>query len=337
MQNRPKQKIIAFSRGQADSDRSCRWPLSVLDLDMEVTSGLNPVLPQELEREIFEYAYHLSENLSQDTLNLMFVARRVHDWWDVLAYSMDWTLILVFWRVAAIIFCNAQLLLKEDPSVLIQGAIFKPSSIEYFGKYIRHLIIRGYEKSTNLIRTLLLHSPNIIDLALFAFHKISEFVDILEANHVRLRSLSTNLFSLDETHLTSSVFSTLTHLDMIHIRTPEEEIDKWNILILLPRLTHLIINEKVDGTTLLTLLQRCQALQILIYARPDAESLGLVIKDHRLVLLRVIRFVLEERVNGVRGLENIYSAAEYISRAKKGIFYFSFLRWVLNAPISSGL
>ncbi|KIM45609.1 hypothetical protein M413DRAFT_24776 [Hebeloma cylindrosporum] len=260
-------------------------------------AAISPIFPPELEREIFEVAVHSNKN--KRFVNFMLVARRVHDW------------------IASDIYCIASQLPQNSFPPRKWGAL--TTSVEYFGPFVKHLIIGGPSWDHDSLAEFFEACHTVADLALWTHIPIRELRPVLE--RLSLKRLSANLTGLDFEDLTNSIFASITHLDITRFdRGPHIGWPQWRAFTHLTFLTHLAINEPMDDSDeiIQNLLRGCQRLRILliIEVRDPWDLKDVPFGDPRLVFMKIQRYVCEDWVEGAKGNEDIWRCAEEISRAK---------------------
>ncbi|KAJ6598088.1 hypothetical protein DFH09DRAFT_1356446 [Mycena vulgaris] len=181
---------------------------------MDSNDDPSPFFPPELEREIFETAAQL---YSKTIPNLLLVAQRVHEWIEIIRYSIVSTI--------------------DDPSScpihVLQQAIRSNAKPADFFQRVRHLYVEKLVPETELqemisacigIRSLvLLHGgPSILPgLAVIKSRPLS----------VSLECLFPDQQSLDPSTI-HPIFTCLTHLDLF------DDLPQTPWINLLPALTH---------------------------------------------------------------------------------------------------
>ncbi|KAF8965533.1 hypothetical protein BDZ97DRAFT_1811166 [Flammula alnicola] len=253
-----------------------------------------PILPPELERKIFELAVVLEHPSS--ALPLMLVAHRTHRW------------------IASVLYNIANQLSKIYPAK--RGDPSKPD-LTYYGPFVKHIILGGDMKAEK-ISMFFSSCPNLIDVALWSHCRTKAFLGFFD--DMKLERLSTNISTLDPEDFQTSALSNITHLDITKFGSGWP---RWKDLTVLPRLTHLAINEVVDVDIIRRLLHHCKQLQILLLVEVGtAWNMGdIFISDPRLVMMKLCRYVVEDWRDSALGKENMWSWAEEISLAKqRGLF-----------------
>ncbi|PPR00093.1 hypothetical protein CVT24_008995 [Panaeolus cyanescens] len=300
------------------------------------TSSLEPVLPPELERLIFECAAY---DAKANFVDLMLVAKRVHTWLKHIPF-------LVF----------VQLDSETSPDFHRADNAF---NLAVVGKYCRNLLTEeafpGSESSETdkegeegnkdeqsektasedsiLMRTnpktvhLLKSCPNVGNLALWFGFPITNYLTYIEP--MPLHTLSADLSSLTVTQLSSSpLFPRLTHLDVVDF----SNIDNWTFLENWYNLTHLAFNFEVQKEMIVQVMKAAGTkLKAFILVRnqvnwthmdPDELDNG----DPRLVLMVIAgRAVVEDWKEGAQGNMDFWAFGDWVVEAKQSeclnIFY----------------
>ncbi|KAJ6462461.1 hypothetical protein C8R45DRAFT_526237 [Mycena sanguinolenta] len=213
--------------------------------------SVDPLLPPELERKIFETA---AEAHPETISSMLLVAARVHEWIEPLKYRT--------------------FILTRPPSIcprfraLRQAVESKPA--QFIRDNVWHLFIdRDVDQQT--LDVFLPFCTAVQSLVIFNFHRqmVLHMLSQLESARPRRlaaaigfvgRAQAGNPTAVDLTH---SMFSSLTHLDVfedIIAVTPS-----WSSLALLPgpALTHLAFLE-LSYNTAVAILGMCRKLQVIV-------------------------------------------------------------------------
>ena len=204
------------------------------------------------------------------------------------------------------------------------------TSLEYFGPFVKHLIIGGRYLEHDSLIAFLEACYNVGDLALWTHIPIRELLPVLGV--LSLTRLCTNLSGLNFEELTSSVFANITHLDITGFdNDPDIGWRRWRAFTHFTSLTHLAINEVMENSdnVIHNLLQSCRRLQILLIVELIVDELSdevanpwnlenVPFSDPRLILMKIQRYIYEDWIEGAKGNEDIWRCAEEISRAKQG-------------------
>jgi len=222
-------------------------------------------------------------------------------------------------RIASVIYCVASQLVQSyfPPQNNVSTA-----SVEYFGAFVKHLIIGGPYLNQDSLITFLKACQNLGDLALWTHIPTRELLPVLRM--LSLTRLSINLAGLTFEELTDSVFTHITHLDIIGFESGSHiGWSEWRAFTHFNSLTHLAINEVMDNSPdeiIHNLLRDCQRLQILLIVEVmnPWELKNVPFNDPCLILMKIQRYVCEDWIQGAKGNENMWLCAEEISRAKQG-------------------
>ncbi|KAJ7923997.1 hypothetical protein B0H13DRAFT_1978971 [Mycena leptocephala] len=195
-----------------------------------------PVLPAELEREVFETAALI---YPQTIPPLLRVARRVHIWIEPLLY-----------QVVRVVSTNRDMVLTLLNS--------KPPE---FWHAVRHL---GLEDGCSLEegRQLLSLCKNVINFSSDYFFTYPSLLPILAQMHIEKLSLTLHeLFGAKPIDLTHTLFQSLTHIDMFGLQGVAEALVD---LPTLRALTHLCLHCEIPRDTVTAVLADCPRLQLLL-------------------------------------------------------------------------
>ncbi|KAJ7238065.1 hypothetical protein B0H12DRAFT_101125 [Mycena haematopus] len=265
-----------------------------------------PVFPPELEREIFETTALLYPATIPPLLR---VARRVLVWIEPLLYRVI-----------------------PSYSVPLNSALeqaMRTKSADFFRHSVRHVFLGSYE--TNNIQALLRLCPDIVSLAYIPPHGEPKLLEVLKNFH-RIRRWGGCLGDLFDhpsaIDLSLSVFRNVTHMDMF------DNVDMNTAatarlcagLCALPALTHLCINERVEGGILRNLLQGCPCLQVLVDIWTSRIGAAGMVATHRKAGLEDIRYVVavccdywsDWDVGACGGTDFWAAADDFVARKRRG-------------------
>ncbi|KAJ7121819.1 hypothetical protein C8R43DRAFT_1112098 [Mycena crocata] len=208
-----------------------------------------PVLPVELEREIFEIA---ARSRPGSIPTLVLVASRVKFWVEPFLYR---TIILD--EYTQLVEGYPALSCRSFPRVA-QG---KPSSL--FRDSVRHLLLSVVVEGID-VHCFLTTCSQIENLFLMGHHRLPIYLPAIAA--LPLKRLHCNLDDLfpsySQISFTHQLFSHLTHLwHLSHVGDPAI----WPGLALLPHLTHLAFNSEDFIPLFLTFLDTCKSLRVLVH------------------------------------------------------------------------
>ncbi|KDR67489.1 hypothetical protein GALMADRAFT_258068 [Galerina marginata CBS 339.88] len=268
-----------------------------------------PRLPEDLERLIFEQVAFECD--PKDSMHLLIVAKRVHNWTRPILYR-------VFVQLDIRLFPN----FMTNPSIKLDDV----------GRFPKHLIIKRPEDE---IEALLSSCSNIYDLALWMGtagpHAMSRFLPRIR--DLPLTRLSTNLRNLTADQILDLPFSNLTHLDIIAFA--DSRWSSWAVLADLPKLSHMAIDFPVEDDVVSKLLIHCNNLKIMVLLFYDDEIIDCPgieeIEDVRLVLMVAgTRLEMElDWIAGAYGRVDFWTTAEWFSEARKeNLLLDSSQRWI---------
>ncbi|TFK74228.1 hypothetical protein BDN72DRAFT_955862 [Pluteus cervinus] len=204
-------------------------------------NSLEPRLPSELEREIFELA---ARSDPSNRLNYLLTAQRTNIWLEHIIYET----VTQVYRAG-----------RADNSLTF------PVPSEH-RRRVRDLLLGGTVDSA-LATEALKQCPEVTNLALWC-SVTRDTLDII--SHLPLRRLSADFYRLmisinrDNTYtrLPLSSFQGLTHLEFSSYCSDWQECRE---LAELPRLTHLSFNKGAPSVVLRGALAECKAMQVLVW------------------------------------------------------------------------
>ncbi|TFK69479.1 hypothetical protein BDN72DRAFT_897258 [Pluteus cervinus] len=158
--------------------------------DGKKEGGHSPVLPPELEQQIFTMGFHEDEQMVE-CCNLLLVAKRAFEWIAPLVYQV-------------VIIHSAR---RWPPMGL------KSHKLPRYGRYVHHLLLEDGRQHEYLT-----HCPNITNLALVHLRDTSAMhSDGWKAlATLPLRELSIDIRNLPTTPQLILLFSRITHLDLAY-------------------------------------------------------------------------------------------------------------------------
>ncbi|KAJ7049578.1 hypothetical protein C8F01DRAFT_1183237 [Mycena amicta] len=208
----------------------------------------HPLLPRELEREIFEITVHLHPEMGY---TLLFVARRVLIWIEPTLYRS---------------------LELRDPHRL--SRLLTAKSREFFVKTTRHVSLDYPATGRDDALEVLDLCPRVTHLSLHT----DNYDDMLHAAFLRLQQLRCLSFYPGDvlcgpkTDGSLPVFCSLTHLEILY----HDDYDIESFCSALPVLTHLAVDADVGWPRAVILLAQCKKLIRLVLlagARRFAENM----------------------------------------------------------------
>ncbi|KAJ7768629.1 hypothetical protein DFH07DRAFT_300024 [Mycena maculata] len=261
-----------------------------------------PILPPELEREIFETVALAG---TKSIPGLLRVARRVKLWIEPLLYHV--VILRNHSRHKLHESYPGQKLFDKTghtllPPIALAGAIQRlPSESSFFHSHVRHLFIdcSAYKGSA----TLDLRRTNMLDACSGATNVM--LVDICDPrpllsglSQMPLEHLQANLGSLFGNGLhpgpvdfTHPLFRSITHLAIFD--NLDKAVTDWTGLALLPHLTHLSFHEDDPNPLFPAVLGACMRLRVLVillgpyagYDLSDDGAFAPLLRDERVVVV----------------------------------------------------
>ncbi|KAJ7176965.1 hypothetical protein C8R46DRAFT_1213535 [Mycena filopes] len=275
----------------------------------------DPILPPDLEREIFEW---LALAHPRDIPSLLLVARRVKIWTEPLLYR---TLSVTAARTT-----GGTMRISEDGALKLLGPN-QPASFLY--DHVRRLAVTNVSSDT--VAPLLSKCSGTQYLAIYQTPLDPTQLPLIAAMPVRRLSVDlTALFGRRaEIDLRHSLFQRLTHWDIFE--TDLE--DSWMAgLAALPCLTHISFNTDLtlgvhqdEPTFFRTLLADCKSLEVLILVFLSKEERQHIIQDYtyfgedpRSVLMVVGDFLADWELGATGGADCWMRAEIFIRRRRSG-------------------
>ncbi|KAJ6602881.1 hypothetical protein DFH09DRAFT_1019985 [Mycena vulgaris] len=269
----------------------------------------NPILPLELQREIFELTAVLHPRCMPALLR---VARRVKIWIEPLLYRV------LCIRVSSSQFSPCQLSANQFRTLMTT------KSADFFQEHVRHIRFAGYCIPQDIIEILAV-CTNVVDICMWDPPYTPSLLPHLRA--LALRRLSTvlnPLFPAPGPGIDSAdpLFSRMTHLQVYD--EPHISWDRWNGLALLPQLTHLVFEDMLVPTSFCQhLLATCKSLQVLVllcstnaHLESCAQDRAELADDPRLVLLAISNIHTDWEAGARRG-EDIWTRAEALIKQRR--------------------
>ncbi|KAJ7160589.1 hypothetical protein C8R43DRAFT_993381 [Mycena crocata] len=279
---------------------------------------VDPVLPPEIEREIFEIA----ALASLESIPLfVLVAQRVRTWMQPLLYR-------------AVATAPA----KRRPGSLSEGImcraylkVLNPTSSAVFHDHVRQLYFCGDMNDGEHIERMLSLCSGVVNLALFNTPFAWTLPPVVA--DLPLQRLTADLETVfpGKVDFTHGLFSQITHLDIFLTILSEEWIAGLGEL---PRLTHLSLESGEEHAVLFPgILASCSHLEVLLIRwsldYPEEDFSGFQ-DDPRAVLVCVSEY-LRDWILGATGGEDYWIRAErFICQRKSGEIPSS--NYVLDPP-----
>ncbi|KAK7029985.1 hypothetical protein R3P38DRAFT_2621990 [Favolaschia claudopus] len=213
--------------------------------------SMEPVLPSELEREIFETAAIQDKAVIPSFLR---VCHRVHEWIEPLLYRV-------------IVFSESE---KHQSSVLA----LQSKSAE-FKHAVRHAAVYS-DKYASSAQELLPQLVSIESLVIAGDCPL-ELLDVMDTLHLSTLLLSIPSFSPQwpRSTLPRALFRSVTHLT-VYLGSVDDEVaswEDWSILTSLPALTHLCMDDTLAPDLLQSIVENCNRLVAVIIAYWDGPWL----------------------------------------------------------------
>ncbi|KAJ7493073.1 hypothetical protein B0H11DRAFT_2228397 [Mycena galericulata] len=251
-----------------------------------------PLLPVELEREIFEFTAHMHPRSRIQSLHF----------YELLAASSS----------GSSLYCTE---LPEPPPAFFRNAV-------------RHLYLGddAYRSLEEEIQVLAV-CTGVVNLALMSGVSRPTILPILA--EMKIQRMAVHLAVLFGTRqaidLTHPSFAYTTHLDVFD-KIGEEDTHLCSQITALPALTHLCLNGQVPWSTIQTFLTDCSKLELLFVSVAGASkvlvgtlwALRSPIRDTRFAV-GVKHYYRVEWQNGARGLPDFWSVAEnFVAQKRSG-------------------
>ncbi|KAJ7174144.1 hypothetical protein C8R43DRAFT_636449 [Mycena crocata] len=272
--------------------------------------GAKPLLPMDLEREIFEFA---AFSHPQGIPRLALVAWRVKAWVEPILYK---SLCVTGATVSSVNSTHRRITLDA----FNEAIQLKPPS--FFHDYVHHLCIALHEAHP---RAVLATCDGVVDLALF--HSSAESWLLPFLAKMPLARLSTSLDGLftGSVDFGHPIFSRLTHLD-VHDSMGSNDREDWAIGIpQIPHLTHLSFLDTHRPPFIQTVLAGCRLLKALILVYSDIPAYGMeeegleyFANDTRSVVVVVQKYLEDWEVGADGGEDYWVKADEFIRKRQSG-------------------
>ncbi|KAJ6542550.1 hypothetical protein B0H10DRAFT_1970496 [Mycena sp. CBHHK59/15] len=278
------------------------------------SSGADPTLPPELERQIFEIAAFLHP---ESMPALLGVARRVKIWiepllYEVLCISLDDDQTERMFQQQPVL---------QHPLDAIHSLIkSRPSS--FFHDHVRHISFWDYGlyPADDIIEILAVCDATV-NLTLLSVTGGPELLSLLGALQLQRLTVAFNLLfpALDFAH---PLFAQITHLDVYD----NDGWETWSNVSQIPRLTHLSFHEsQIPNPVCQGALTHCKALEVLVIVCStqyildnDAPDRAALAPDPRFVMLVVVDPLVDWET-GARGGEDYWDRAEaFVEKRRSG-------------------
>ncbi|KAF8150524.1 hypothetical protein K438DRAFT_1988480 [Mycena galopus ATCC 62051] len=278
-----------------------------------------PILPPELEREIFEIAA-LSRPMSIPTM--MRVAQRVKDWVEPLLYR---TLFITYGklRIDSYPVCNADTFAE----------VVRRKSATFLRDSVRNVMIQ--ELRPDVLFTIFKICSRIENLNVFLTQALDhQYQSMPGLEALRPKQLHCALHVLFDRRpnvntFTLPIFSQLTHLNLLFFLDEFVDSDaraRWSTLGTLHGLTHLSLpsHKARCGLPILSfLLDVCKSLRALVVLQPppptpNSEITFLAKNDVRFVMMRPRRMLEDWKTGVLRGVDHWALADQFIAKRVSG-------------------
>ncbi|KAJ7687691.1 hypothetical protein B0H17DRAFT_1069509 [Mycena rosella] len=255
-----------------------------------------PLLPLELEKEIFEIAARLYPGMAPV---LMRVAHRVLVWIEPIVYET-----LIF--------------RGEDPPPSLQLAL-KSKPADFFPNNVRNLLLDHSEGAHHNQGLLLASCSGVRNLLLMAARPFM-LPHVMNMKLQRLHVDIQNLFDSLEINFTQPFFANITHLDFWGYQGLET-LSSPSGLSSLPELTHLKLYVLIRSVVC-SFLSNCKKLRILIaeafITSLKAVSLAAAIDDLRFLLM-ASGATTDDWIAGTRGERDPWARADiFVAKRRRG-------------------
>ncbi|KDR67822.1 hypothetical protein GALMADRAFT_257675 [Galerina marginata CBS 339.88] len=252
----------------------------------------DPVLPVELEREIFEFA---AANSLSCAATLSLVAQRVREWMEPFLYD-----VLVLKRR-----------LTNPPKY---PPLYEPITKEKLPRFkratlhARHVLLQNVPQT--VAEDVLRGCLHVVNLALWDTKPHSLF-SIIKSLPIQRLSIEVDILSplSDPFKFDHTTFPCLTHLDAIVHWEENCEWDEWENLALLPNLTHVAFEYPTPGL-IENILTKCKKIRVFVAFYRGNSRPTLMIEDDRIVETRTMIDYDEDWQHGADGGEYFWSIAD---------------------------
>ncbi|KAF7293954.1 Zn(2)-C6 fungal-type domain-containing protein [Mycena kentingensis (nom. inval.)] len=212
---------------------------------------VEPRLPPELERRIFEMAAEEGENIP----NILHIAHRVRVWIEPLFYE--------------------NLKVDSSPRFRFFLAAHKHKSDAFLAQTVRQVIINiQFAGSIAEVGAALVRCTGVTRLTGLGSLMSSTLPALIKGMRLRRTAMFFKHIFPDGIDLTLACFQTLTHIDLFDSVYEDHDATRYvDALLGLPALSHLSLNDDVRWDTIERLLREAPALTVLVLlwcGRPEA-------------------------------------------------------------------
>ncbi|KAJ6535536.1 hypothetical protein B0H19DRAFT_1183705 [Mycena capillaripes] len=273
-----------------------------------IQGSREPILPLELERAIFEIAA-----LARPTSipNLMLIAWRVNHWVEPLLYRVVLLCSTLRGVVLGFPVFTAEILLRVIAN--------KPT--DFLGRSVKHLFV-DYAASPSELAEILAACTGVTNLfGQFVTNPHMQALDALRCVQ-RLTIDHRALFRANIVDLATSLFRTVTHLELLDLTDMEDGPGICARLALLPHLTHLAINNTMHNVVSHAGLRADIRLQCIVFLGSDWDAMANnspLLDDPRFVFLSQTKDYRCDWMSGVKDAEDFWVRADgFIARRRRG-------------------
>ncbi|KAJ7176868.1 hypothetical protein C8R46DRAFT_1077552 [Mycena filopes] len=271
-----------------------------------MSSILSPVLPLELERDIFETAAILFPEVIP---SLLLVSHCVCEWTEQIRYR---TVTANGERST----CGFR-----DLQRAIQSNRRPPS---FFSTHVRHLVVPSFflrVESYETVHTVLAACTGVQHLAFVNRLSPSHLPALAQLRPHRLLIAMDPLLTETDSVVSRPMFTSVTHLGLFLLDSID--LSAWpSFLNSLPSLTHLLLPDLRLSAMVAPILATCKSLQVLIdfghsSAAPELDDAG---GDDRFVYMKIPNeSPLDEWLKGTRGEVDHWARADmFIAKKRRG-------------------
>ncbi|KAJ6482294.1 hypothetical protein C8R47DRAFT_1073586 [Mycena vitilis] len=294
-----------------------------------------PVLPEDLERDIFELSAH---SCPLSTVRLMLVARRVKLWVEPLLYQSLVSRSFMWSHIGAVDYP----VLRGLPTLL--DIVEKKSTSSFLREKVRNLMLPSFAPGDiNTVAAILSACSGVENLYVNVASAVSMPTLLPMLSQIPLTRLCCNVQFLFGSHsqidFTHQLFARMTHLEVFDKpRTRVDYLKSWGDLALVPNLTHVSFVAPAFITVSPSLLRASTSLravivmahrwaaQPLIDSHVDGEEL---LKDPRFVVMDYIDMQADWQVGVHGGVDYWWRANDFIARRSAGEVESPFLEDII--------
>ncbi|KAJ7670096.1 hypothetical protein DFH06DRAFT_1125492 [Mycena polygramma] len=294
-----------------------------------------PVLPEDLERDIFELSAH-SCRLS--TLRLMLVARRVKIWVEPLLYQSLVSRSFVWSHIGAVDYP----VLRGLPTLL--DIVETKGTSSFLRDRVRNLMLPSFAPGDiNTVAAILSACSGVQNLYMNVASALSMPTLLPILAQLPLTRLCCNVQFLfgprSQIDFTHQLFAQITHIEVFDKpRTRVDGLKSWSNLALVPHLTHVSFVDPSfisvspallcasNSLRAVVVMAHRWAAQPLIDSQPDGEKL---LKDPRFVVMDYIDMQLDWQVGAHGRMDYWWRANDFIARRRAGEVESPFLEDIM--------